>query len=53
MESIVEYQHKFLLQFDVILQHFEKLPLSRHRFLKMLVLNIAVMDINLAKGKIS
>lgn len=53
MESIVEHQHKFLLQFDVMLQNFEKLSLSRHRFLKMLVLNVAVVDINLAKGNIS
>ncbi|XP_073816275.1 smg6 nonsense mediated mRNA decay factor [Musca autumnalis] len=48
METIVEHQRKLLMQFDVLLQH-NMLGISRTRLLKILALNIFVMEHNLNK----
>lgn len=51
METIVDNQRKLLMQFDVLLQH-NKLGITRTRLLKILALNIFVMEHNLNKGYI-
>ncbi|XP_061388976.1 telomerase-binding protein EST1A-like [Musca vetustissima] len=48
METIVEHQRKLLMQFDVLLQH-NKIGITRTRLLKILALNIFVMEHNLNK----
>lgn len=49
METIIEHQRKLLLQLDVLLQT-NQLAIGRTRLLKMLALNIFVVEHNLERG---
>ncbi|XP_075147521.1 smg6 nonsense mediated mRNA decay factor [Haematobia irritans] len=48
METIVEHQRKFFMQLNVLLNH-EKLAFTRTKILKILTLNIFVIEHNLNK----
>lgn len=49
METILEHQRKLMLQLSVLLQA-DPLAITRNRLLKMLALNIFIIEHNLEKG---
>lgn len=49
METILEHQRKLMLQLSALLQT-EPLAITRNRLMKMLALNIFIIEHNLEKG---